>query len=299
MYCIYKVTNKENGKIYIGKTNDFERRKREHLKRKSDHLFSRAIQKYGESSFLWEIMESGIETRKEASKRERYWIERFRSYYRWEDSNGYNMTFGGDGDSCWNVRMVASYSLDGKLLKTFDSVTEAMLYYKINGTTSISVVCDDKTRSCHGMMFRYFNARTTPPIKIEKYSKRKSTRAKKVVKMDLSGNVLKTYDSIGSVEKDGICRTTVMGCLRGEYRTAGGFLWCYEEDLKEKIGVEVRPIIGRRVKQFTLDWGFIREFENCAEAAIKNGFSYGCYKNIHKALQSKSHISHGFRWIGA
>ena len=55
MGVIYKVTNLKNGKIYIGQTNDFQRRKREHLnaakKEKDNYLFHKALRKYGEESF--------------------------------------------------------------------------------------------------------------------------------------------------------------------------------------------------------------------------------------------------------
>ena len=75
VYCIYKVTNKINNKVYIGKTKDFERRKKEHLAHKTNHLFSRALHKYGEDSFLWEIIEADINTVEEASDREKFWIK--------------------------------------------------------------------------------------------------------------------------------------------------------------------------------------------------------------------------------
>lgn len=45
MHYIYKVTNKINGKIYIGQTNNFEKRKREHLldKRTNHQAFKRTL----------------------------------------------------------------------------------------------------------------------------------------------------------------------------------------------------------------------------------------------------------------
>ena len=59
MHYIYKVTNKINGKIYIGQTNNFEKRKREHLldKRTNHQAFKRALNKYGFDGFDWEIID--------------------------------------------------------------------------------------------------------------------------------------------------------------------------------------------------------------------------------------------------
>lgn len=297
MYCIYLAKNEKNGKMYVGKTNDFERRKKEHIHSTSDHLFSRAIRKYGKQSFFWTILEDGIETKEDASKRERYFIKKYKTYFRWKNSSGYNMTKGGDGDSCWNVRRVASYSLDGKFLKEFETVSDAARFYKISGTTSISCVCNNRERSCGNTMFMYADEDGHFPLKIKPYVKKRSKRERAVVKLDLDGNVLKKYRSLSEASKDGACRTTISGCLSGEYKTAGGFLWCYEENLLDTIGRKAPDRIGRGVIQFTLDWEFVGEYENCAAAARANGLEGNSYKLIHGAINSKSHISKGFRWV--
>lgn len=98
MGVIYKVTNLINGKVYIGQTIDFQRRKRKHLSdaRKNDvkdtSIFHRAIRKYGEDSFSWEIIEEV--SSEQLDDREKYWIQFFESYI--EYNKGYNMTLGGD-----------------------------------------------------------------------------------------------------------------------------------------------------------------------------------------------------------
>lgn len=56
---IYKATNIINQKSYIGYTNNFEGRKRGHIKDSksgSQFIFHRAIRKYGEENFIWEIV---------------------------------------------------------------------------------------------------------------------------------------------------------------------------------------------------------------------------------------------------
>ena len=56
MIGIYKITKKENGKSYIGQSNDIERRFKEH-KNKRDIPVEIAIQKYGAAAFKFEIIE--------------------------------------------------------------------------------------------------------------------------------------------------------------------------------------------------------------------------------------------------
>ena len=92
---IYKATNKLNGKVFIGKTQDFTRRVSEHLyeavrQRRISHFYH-ALRKDSDN-FIWEILEECNED--EVNERERYWIHHFNS----TDKNlGYNCTTGGDG----------------------------------------------------------------------------------------------------------------------------------------------------------------------------------------------------------
>lgn len=92
---IYKVTNKINGKIYIGKTvKSLSRRRAEHHSgiENTDNVFKGfkgALQKYGKEQFVWEILEEcPIE---ELNSREVHYIEEHKSYMK---GIGYNLTKG-------------------------------------------------------------------------------------------------------------------------------------------------------------------------------------------------------------
>lgn len=89
---IYKVTNKVNGKVYIGQSVDIGRRWRTHMTAKDDIYFHKAIQKYGVENFEWEVIEQC--KKKDLDEREIYWIEYYDSF-----NKGYNCTKGGDGVS--------------------------------------------------------------------------------------------------------------------------------------------------------------------------------------------------------
>lgn len=87
---IYKITNKINGKSYIGQSKHIKRRWREHINGLENSVISAAIKKYGEENFIFEILElCSIE---ELNNREIYYIDKFKTY-----GDGYNMTTGGDG----------------------------------------------------------------------------------------------------------------------------------------------------------------------------------------------------------
>ena len=98
MAYIYKVTNKINGKIYIGKTiQTIEKRWKEHC---SDYKRERcekrplycAMNKYGIENFEISLVEECNENI--LSEREKHWIEYYGSF-----KYGYNATIGGDGKS--------------------------------------------------------------------------------------------------------------------------------------------------------------------------------------------------------
>ena len=59
----YKVTNIVNGKWYVGSTNNFERRKSEHLRHQYNDHFHRSLQK-NPDNFYWEIIKvDNLDTR--------------------------------------------------------------------------------------------------------------------------------------------------------------------------------------------------------------------------------------------
>jgi group I intron endonuclease len=95
MECkIYKITNKENKKSYIGCTiKTIESRFREHLYRckKTKTKFCDALKKYGQNNFILEQIDSCDDTTK-MYELERFYIKKYNTY-----NEGYNLTIGGEG----------------------------------------------------------------------------------------------------------------------------------------------------------------------------------------------------------
>lgn len=98
---VYSATNKVNNKSYIGQTGyTLEFRRKVHLdnsKSGRDNLyFYNAIRKYGEDNFVWQVL-CKCSTKQELVKMEMYYIR----YYSTVIPNGYNLTFGGEGNLGW------------------------------------------------------------------------------------------------------------------------------------------------------------------------------------------------------
>ena len=94
---IYKITNKVNGKCYIGQSINIKKRLSQHKSQtyRNIHInkiLYQAIKKYGIENFTFDIIEK-CETNS-LDDREKYWIEYYDSY-----NNGYNGAKGGKGIS--------------------------------------------------------------------------------------------------------------------------------------------------------------------------------------------------------
>lgn len=105
MGYIYKVTNNINGKMYIGKTEDinpidrWDCHLRDYRKNRCEKRpFYNALNKYGVDNFTFEVIDS-CDDSNDLCNKEKYYIEKYRTYVGFDDCNGYNATLGGDGKS--------------------------------------------------------------------------------------------------------------------------------------------------------------------------------------------------------
>lgn len=90
MVGIYKITDKSNGKVYVGQSSNIKRRRREHFEwnKNSDQYIDILIRERGSENFTFEVLEEC--SKEELTSRERYYIEVYDSFY-----SGYNKTKGG------------------------------------------------------------------------------------------------------------------------------------------------------------------------------------------------------------
>lgn len=103
MICgIYKIECMVNGKVYIGQSQDIERRWGRHKRElengehNNNHLQA-AFNKYRADNFTWEIIEECEESL--LDDKEIFYIEKYDSYNR---EKGYNQTIGGGGTRGFN-----------------------------------------------------------------------------------------------------------------------------------------------------------------------------------------------------
>lgn len=117
---IYIIKNNINNKVYIGQSVNIVARWYAHKQsakniKAQDHYteIHQAMYKHGIDSFYYEILEECSIER--LNKREIYYISLYDSY-----KNGYNMTFGGEGNK---------YETNGRAILTLEQVQEIRLMY--------------------------------------------------------------------------------------------------------------------------------------------------------------------------
>ncbi len=110
---IYLITNKVNGKIYVGQAVDLYERYRSHKKSKKNTRITNALKEFGIQNFVFSVLEK-VEGRINLNSREQYWMEFLKSY---DENIGYNMcryAFYPLGH-CEEVRKKMSENMKGKM----------------------------------------------------------------------------------------------------------------------------------------------------------------------------------------
>jgi len=112
IYSIYRATNVVNGKIYIGYTCCIRSRIKSHKSKSrkgSNNAFHRALRKYGEEKFKWDVIYQSKDQSHTLNVMEPYFINEYMSFR----DCGYNMTPGGEGNvglAPWNKGLQNVYS---------------------------------------------------------------------------------------------------------------------------------------------------------------------------------------------
>lgn len=230
MYYIYCITNKVNDKKYIGSTNEPARRWMEHLQgarlnsmKTYDYPLQRAIRKYGEHNFTFDIIEE-VELSIEVPIREREQIIRFNSLT--NEGHGYNQTL--ETDCAFRDKDIIYQNIlrtgvkcalvDDKnnILELFDSYHEAArekLGY--SDASTVRDVCDGKCFSAKGLIFRRINDGI---IEIPKNQTRKRKQSIVGIHKDDPTNIV-LYESISeAARQENIPRASISKCVNGSTR---------------------------------------------------------------------------------
>lgn len=295
---IYLVENcyGDPNKVYVGKTIDS--RKWSHLK------------KFGNNIIYTEIDEINSWNKKDWVPLECYWIEQFRQFG-FELMNG-NKGGGGPSFRSEETKLklskpkseetklkmskfhkgkiikeetkiklskpILQYDKEGTLIQEWPSIKLAQLTLNIKG---ISSCCSGKTPQASNYVWRYKN----DPI-LDKFQLPLNKNQSRIIQYSLSGEYIKGFNSIISASKElninygDIC----VCCSKKTKKTAGGFIWRYEEDLLESnflfLPRKNKPILQYDLNNnFIKRWQGVREISKYMDVDIRRIFGCCLYKN--------------------
>lgn len=194
---IYKITNSQNGMIYIGQTKMQVRdRWRLHCSKNSTcSLLHKAIEEYGKEAFKIEVIDSG-ESREELNQKEKYWIEKEQSI----SPNGYNLDKGG---------YFIEYTDEAKKRM---SENHADVSGKKN--PRYGARCSEETKKLIADRLR------------GRYTGKNSTYHKAVINID-TGERFDTATE--AADKYGVTVSTLTKTCRGVQKRSAGFRWAFIE----------------------------------------------------------------------
>lgn len=122
----------------------------------------------------------------------------------------------------------------------------------------------------------------------EAIAKRTAKQVKTIYQYDLDGNLIKEWDSVKQAgEALGINRPSISNCLKGRYKSAGGFIWRYSVE-------EVSPVKKTKsIEQYDLDGNLIKVWDSIN--SIENGTDYK-RKTIYACANGQNSTAYGYVW---
>ena len=280
---VYKITNKINGKCYIGKSVDIARRWSEHKsasKRKkskeSKHPLMRAFRKRGFNNFDFNILETSNDEDKLFDLEKKYYDE---------ISPEYNMTsYGGLGKNVYKIDIDTL-----KIIDKYDSVVKAGESVG-SAQQQISLVCKRKTNTAKGYYWCF----------VKDYNKNWKPRKSKILKRPLyqidpdTFNIIAVYKSeTDAANKTKIDRASIYNTCLNERKRGGGYHWTYADDY-EDWRKNILPIIDNSVYKIDINTlKIIEEYKSIKDATNDNNIYSGQIRQVCNRLRNKAG---GYYW---
>lgn len=274
-YSVYIHKNKINNKCYVGitKNKPSDRWGYNGYKYKGQQFY-KAIRKYGWDTFEHIILTSRI-SKDKAEQLEILYISIFKSN---QNDYGYNISSGGEIGT-YRSLPVSQYTLEGRLVNTFDSITIASKNTNID-ISAIAKCCRKERPMAGRYLWSYTNE--SPVLGY------KEKVVRKVSQYTLDCKYIKTYNSAKEAEiENGIYDGGVLDCCKGRQRTAFNFKWVFEGDFPN---IET-PARDKIVCQYSMNGELIATFNNATDAGRKTNM---LRDNISNCCNKKTKSAGGY-----
>lgn len=207
---IYLITNKVNGKKYVGQTrNTIQKRWNGHKSsansenKESKQALHFAMNKYGIENFIVECLDNfscktidGLS--KILNEKEIYYIDLFDT----TTPKGYNLTLGGDSGNIRDCKSVYQYTLDSVFVEKYDSLAIAADKTGLNNK-AISMCCLHHLKTSGGYIWEFEG------VEPRKYKRKDGQREDSRIKQyTLDGKYVQTFNNGYDAEEKNWCSKT-------------------------------------------------------------------------------------------
>lgn len=262
MGYIYKITNIETGKCYIGETNqhDYNRRWSKHINslkyKEGCPLLKASMKKYGIDKFKFEILIICFD--KDLVKYEKEYIKKYNS----KTPNGYNILDGGqlgngmtgykhseetiqkikekgrifreeNPDHFETYRKKHKQSMEkvdiSTSVKQSEKFKKALAEHRVGAHRNGIGHSDKSKQKISNSLKEYYKNNQQKPHIVNTL-----TTNKAIIQYDKDNNMLKEYISIAEAGRtSGVKKGNIQQMLSGNTKSAGGFIWKYKDISKE------------------------------------------------------------------
>lgn len=293
-YIIYKTTNIINGKTYIGIHGTDLSKPQSYIgcgitkrdqKKSRKNGFPGAVHKYGYDNFKREILftypytEEGLKQAllKEAEIVDEKFIKR---------KDTYNLVPGGIANMGFALRKpILQYTLEGKFIRIWDSITIAETELNLKGITN---ALKGRSKYCGDFQWRYYDEN----VEITDIEAVKP-KNKSVYQFDLQGNLIKCFKSVCEASKQfkntNSARVAISDVCNGIRVQALGYYWSFKPKFEPKENNHLAP-----VAKYDDEGNFLESYSTLKEAALAHNLKTSA--NIIAAIKGTQKHCGGFRW---
>ena len=246
MYTIYKYTNVQNGKVYVGRTSTTleERAQSNGNNYKECRRFYNAIKEYSWESFVPEVLEV-VDTLEEANEREIFYISLLHSN---NEEYGYNIEDGGDRPIMPNESRAI---ISSKAKERYKDPTANPMYGKKHTESTLEKMREKKVGKNNPMYGAKWNERQrllcgTKGKTLNLSDEQRavlSERGRKLGEMGkrpvvcIEDNLV--FSSLSDAAKEyGVNISTLCGHLGGKQHTCSGKHFRYLDDIESATTIE-------------------------------------------------------------
>ena len=286
MIGIYKITTKHNSKIYIGSSDNVEKRLKCHLSRLKRNVHHSAYlqavyNKHGKENLEFSIIEVLLDNKDKIIKVQ-YWMDYYQSYNK---HFGYNVSKTASCNTTGEIK-IYQYSAEGNYIKEWESIKKAKDALNL---VSISAVLSKKTthKLSGGFQWKYY----------------KKEKIKSALKLyccyDLNGKFVKSFYKVEEI-KEFFKVKTVSNILRSANNNTTCFnhFWKIVDtySFDKTINVKKKNTRAKKIVQLDKNNNVINTFNSLTDASK---FIEVNSANLHRVVNSnnpKYKTCNGFIW---